>query len=95
MRTWWIAALSLVALLAVLALPGATRTALGVAHDDRVHYVAHLVGTQFFSLCPCTANFAQTQYVKGMYHARTPRQAQLLSLRPNQLIGRAVRRVVA
>jgi hypothetical protein len=66
-----------------------------VAHNDRVHYVGHLMGTQVFSLCPCTQGLAQTQYVKGMYHAHTVRQVELLSLRPRQLISRAVQRVVA
>lgn len=72
-----------------------TRSALVVVHNDRVHYVGHLVATQVLSLCPCTQGLAQTQYVKGMYHAHTPRQAEMLSLRPKQLISRAVRRAVA
>ncbi len=88
----WIIALVLVSLVSVAPL---TRSALAVAHNDRVHYVGHLVGTQVLSLCPCTASLAHAQYIKGMYHARTPRQAELLSLRPMQLISRTVRRVVA
>jgi len=95
MRAWCFAMLGLIALVAVIALPGSTRTALGVVKNDRVHFVAHLVGTQLFSLCPCTANLAQTQYVKGMYHARTTRQVELLSLSPKQLVSRAVRHIVA
>ena len=95
MRTPSFAVLGLALLVAVLALPGATRLALGVAHNDRVHYVGHLVAGQLLSVCPCTASLAQTQYVKGMAHAHTPRQVALLSERPSHLVTRALRRVVA
>ena len=75
--------------------PDAARSAVNVVHDDRVHYVGHLVAAQVFSLCPCTASLAQAQSVRGMYHAHTPRQVELLSEPPSALLSRAVRRVVA
>jgi len=89
-----LAAIGLLTLFAVFALP-ATRVALDVAHNDRVHYVSHLVAGQVLSLCPCTANLAQSQLTKGMYHARTPRQVALLTDRPGTLVRSAVRRLVA
>ena len=74
--------------------PSLTRSALSVVHNDRVHYVGHLVAGQMLSLCPCTASLAQTQYAKGMYHAHTPRQVMLLSEPASALLSRAVHRVV-
>ena len=59
---------------------------LQVAHDDQVHYGVHLLAGRLLSLCPCTAQHAQAQYARGMYHARTPLQAALLtSQRPTSL----------
>ncbi|HEY1295527.1 MAG TPA: hypothetical protein VGJ60_20810 [Chloroflexota bacterium] len=75
-----VVAIGLVAVLGLAALgPGLTRVALQVGHDDQVHYVGHLVAGRIFSLCPCTANIAEHQYFRGMYHARTPREKALLT----------------
>ena len=73
----------------LLTSPRLAESALGAVHNDRVHYVGHLVAGRLFSLCPCTQQLAETQYLKGMYHARTPRQAALLTTgRPTSLDGR-------
>jgi hypothetical protein len=60
--------------------------ALTVVHNDQLHYGGHLVAGRILSLCPCTAQLAQNQYVRGMYHARTPHQEALLTTaRPTSL----------
>jgi hypothetical protein len=75
--------------------PQFTRAAIDVVHNDRLHYVTHLVAGQALSLCPCTQSMAQTQLARGMYHAHTPRQVALLSKDPSQLLQGAVRYFVA
>ncbi len=50
-----------------------------LSHDDQVHYVGHLLAGRVLSLCPCTAQLAQRQYNRGLYHARTPLQMTLLT----------------
>jgi hypothetical protein len=65
--------------LGLLLAPRLADTALVIAHNDRVHYVGHLVAGRVFSLCPCTLQIADTQYLRGMYHARTPQQAAWLT----------------
>ena len=73
----------------VWATPRFAGAAVGVARNDAVHYGGHLLAGRILSLCPCTMQLAETQYVKGMYHARSPRQAALLtSQRPTSLRGR-------
>jgi hypothetical protein len=82
---WRFALLGLLAV-GLLLSPRLADTALGVAHNDRVHYVGHLVAGRLLSLCACTQQAAQAQYARGMYHARTPRQAALLTTdRPTSL----------
>jgi hypothetical protein len=82
-----IIALGLVAVLGLaVSAPSLTRTALQVGHDDQLHYVVHLFAGRVLSLCPCTAQMANNQYTRGMYHARTPRQQALLTTaRPTNL----------
>jgi hypothetical protein len=84
--------ITLVALAAfglVWATPRFADGAIGLARNNDVHYVGHLLAGRIFSLCPCTLRLAETHYVKGMYHARTPRQAALLtSQRPTSLRAR-------
>jgi hypothetical protein len=53
--------------------------ALRVARTDEVHYGGHLVAGRLFSLWPGGADMAEEQYTRGLYHARTPRQAALLT----------------
>lgn len=80
--------------------------AVRVARTDEVHYGGHLIAGRLFGLWPGGAELAENQYVKGLYHARTPRQKALLTTqRPNSarahlaearlLAGAAVRRVIA
>ena len=72
-----------------LAVPRLTATALSIAHDDQVHYGGHLLAGRILALCPCTAQLAETQYARGMYHARTPRQLALLTTdRPHSMRAR-------
>jgi hypothetical protein len=82
-----VVAVGLVAVLGLVAVsPSLTRLALQVGHDDQVHYVVHLLAGRMLSLCPCTAQLADTQYERGMHHAHTPRQKALLTTaRPNNL----------
>jgi len=84
--------ISLAAAVALLTLALPLRTfALQAAHADQVHYVGHLVAGRVLSLCPCTLQLAETQYAKGMYHARTTRQAALLTdARPTTLRARLI-----
>jgi hypothetical protein len=90
-----VVAAAFVLVLGTIALaPRLTDAALTVAHNDRVHYVTHLVAGQAFSLCPCTQALAQTQITKGLYHARTPRQVKLLTTSPRHVVRAAVRRLV-
>jgi hypothetical protein len=98
--------ISLAAVVALLTVaPRLVTFALQVAHDDQVHYAGHLLAGRALSLCPCTLQLAETQYAKGMYHARTSREAALLThARPTtwqahlieapQLIAAALRRLV-
>src|SRR4051812_15947096 len=75
-----VAALGLIAVLGVAAFTtGLSRAALQIGHDDRVHYVGHLLAGRLLSLCPCGAPLAERQYARGMYHAHTPRQKALLT----------------
>ncbi len=53
--------------------------ALRVARTDEVHYGGHLVAGRIFSLWPGGTDLAEEQYTRGLYHARTPRQAALLT----------------
>jgi hypothetical protein len=54
-----------------------------VAHaldrGDRLHYVMHLVIGRVADLCPCTRGFAEDQYARALYHARTARQEALVT----------------
>jgi hypothetical protein len=59
--------------------PSLASGALSLAHNDQVHYGGHLVAGRLLSLCPCTARLAETQYIRGTYHARTPKQLALLT----------------
>src|SRR5438105_15569050 len=73
----------------VWATPRVTDATLSLLHNDQVHYGGHLIAGRILSLCPCTTHLAETQYVKGMYHARTPHQVPLLaSLRPTSMRAR-------
>ncbi|MBV8720177.1 MAG: hypothetical protein JOZ65_34345 [Chloroflexi bacterium] len=78
------------AMAAVLwATPRLASNALSLAHDDQVHYGGHLVAGRILSMCPCTAQLAEAQYVRGTYHARTPTQLALLtSQRPRSMRAR-------
>jgi hypothetical protein len=68
---------------------GVTSSVVQLAHNDRVHYGGHLLAGRLFSLSPWTAQLAETQYAKGLYHARTPRQVALLTTtRPADLRAR-------
>jgi hypothetical protein len=53
--------------------------AVRVARTDEVHYGGHLVAGRLLSLWPGGADMAENQYARGLYHARTPRQAALLT----------------
>jgi len=53
--------------------------AVRVARTDEVHYGGHLVAGRLLSLWPGGAELAENQYARGLYHARTPRQAALLT----------------
>ena|SRR5437870_1595421 len=53
--------------------------AVRVARTDQVHYGGHLVAGRLLSLWPGAAEMAENQYARGLYHARTPRQAALLT----------------
>ena len=78
--------IGLVAAGVVWATPRVTDATLSLVHNDQVHYGGHLIAGRILSLCPCTTHLAETQYVKGMYHARTPHQVALLtSLRPTSM----------
>lgn len=71
------------------ATPRAASSALSLAHNDQVHYGGHLVAGRVLSLCPFTAQLAETQYLRGTYHARTPAQLALLtSQRPQSMRAR-------
>jgi hypothetical protein len=62
---------------------------LSLAHNNKVHYGVHLLAGRVFSLCPCTTSFADEQYARGLYHATTSRQADLLtSARPTSMRAR-------
>ncbi len=50
-----------------------------VARSDEVHYGGHLVAGRLLSLWPGGADLAENQYARGLYHARTPQQAALLT----------------
>src|ERR1051325_4995155 len=79
--------IAVVAVVLLCATPWVANGALSVAHDDQVHYGGHLLAGRIFSLCPCTAELAETQLIKAMYHARTPRQAALLTTQRPTSIG--------
>jgi hypothetical protein len=53
--------------------------AVRVARTDEVHYGGHLVAGRLLSLWPGGADMAENQYARGLYHARTPQQAALLT----------------
>jgi hypothetical protein len=53
--------------------------AVRMAHTDQVHYGGHLLAGRLLSLWPGTAELAENQYARGLYHARTPAQAALLT----------------
>src|SRR4051794_30528561 len=53
--------------------------AVRVTRTDEVHYGGHLVAGRLFSLWPGGAEMAENQYARGLYHARTPHQAALLT----------------
>jgi hypothetical protein len=58
-------------------------------HNDQLHYGSHLLAGRVLSLCPCTDQLAETQYVKGFYHARSPLQIALLTTqRPSDMRAR-------
>src|SRR5690242_14155753 len=78
-RVFRLLLVGVVALGLALATPALADTALGFIHNDRLHYVVHLAAGRAFSLCPCTTQLAQTQYARGMYHARSPHQVALLT----------------
>ena len=59
--------------------PRAQALTMQLIHNDQLHYGSHLIAGRILSLCPCTDQLAETQYVKGMYHARTPLQIALLT----------------
>jgi hypothetical protein len=84
--------LTLFALIAVgllLSAPRVAGGALTLVHDDQVHYAGHLLAGRILSLWPWTAQQAEVQYAKGLYHARTPRQVALLtSQRPVSMRAR-------
>ncbi len=77
MRRLLLIGLAVAVLLSVT--PSVAAAALSLAHNDQVHYGGHLIAGRFLSLCPCTARLAETQYVRGTYHARTPKQLALLT----------------
>ncbi|MCC6176364.1 MAG: hypothetical protein IT305_13745 [Chloroflexi bacterium] len=53
---------------------------------DRLHYVVHLAAGRAADLCACAPEFAQDQYRRAAYHARTDRQLALVtSERPTVL----------
>jgi hypothetical protein len=69
--------------------PRVASSALSLAHNDQVHYGGHLLAGRLLSLCPCTAQLAETQYLRGTPHARTPMQLALLtSQRPQSMRAR-------
>lgn len=79
----------LIAIALAWATPRLVAGALTLAHDDQLHYGGHLIAGRILSLCPCTAQLAEVQYFKGMSHARTPRQAALLTTqRPSSMRSR-------
>lgn len=72
-----------------LAAPRLAATAVSLAHNDQLHYGGHLVAGRILALSPYTSQLAETQYARGMYHARTPRQVALLTTdRPTSLRAR-------
>jgi hypothetical protein len=66
-------------LLAVGFFASGTDVLLNIAHNDQVHFGGHLLAGRVLSLCPCTAELAETQYVRALPHARTPLQVALLT----------------
>jgi hypothetical protein len=69
--------------------PRVASGALSLAHNDQVHYGGHLVAGRILSLCPCTTGLAETQYIRGTYHAHTPTQLALLTTqRPQTMRAR-------
>jgi hypothetical protein len=69
--------------------PRAQALTLQFLHNDQLHYGSHLLAGRVFSLCPCTDQLAETQYIKGLQHARSPLQVALLTTqRPSGLRAR-------
>ena len=60
-------------------LPQVWGMAVRMARTDEVHYGGHLLAGRLFSLWPGTAELAEEQYARGLYHARTARQTALLT----------------
>jgi hypothetical protein len=73
-----LACLSLVTCVVLLG-PRAEAFTRQVIRNDQLHYGVHLLGGRILSLCPCTDQLAETQYIKGLAHARSPLQVALLT----------------